>query len=298
MELAGPLVEKAAKRRRKKGGKQMRRKRAQAEALKAASDSDSDSDSSETSEPETKRTAVTDSDGDSSSSTPIGSGTDGERQRPFPICGLSDDVCECSVLSDATYSSTNEYSLIEESTSVDSFDLSRHNPSWKLIAASFLDASRATFMYKLARGCLPNQNRPFTAGPARGVCPFCGAREDAVHISQCALPAALRRNIASLFGLPGVPYQTVRFLNPLPSRAINQFVLLVECSYQVWLARWDAVFNERRAGLHEVLAKVRKELWFHLTREWHVLGGKKFLETWHRPAVIFKETGGTITVTF
>lgn len=177
-----------------------------------------------------------------------------------------------------------------------SFDLSRHNPSWKLITASFLDASRATFMYKLARGCLPIQYRPFTARPARGVCPFCGAREDAVHIfSQCALPAALHRKIASLFNLPGVPYQTVRFLNPLPSRAINQFVLLlVECSYQVWLARWDAVFNGRRAGLPEVLAKVRKELWFHLTREWK----KKFLETWHRPAVIFKESGGTITVTF
>ncbi|KAH6927885.1 hypothetical protein HPB50_009774 [Hyalomma asiaticum] len=181
-----------------------------------------------------------------------------------------------------------------------SFDLSRHNPSWKLITASFLDASRATFMYKLARGCLPIQYRPFTARPARGVCPFCGAREDAVHIfSQCALPAALHRKIASLFNLPGIPYQTVRFLSPLPSRAINQFVLLlVECSYQVWLARWDAVFNGRRAGLPEVLAKVRKELWFHLTREWHVLGGKKFIETWHRPAVIFKESGGTITVTF
>ncbi|KAH6946971.1 hypothetical protein HPB50_016268 [Hyalomma asiaticum] len=116
-----------------------------------------------------------------------------------------------------------------------SFDLSRHNPSWKLITASFLDASRATFMYKLARGCLPIQYRPFTARPARGVCPFCGAREDAVHIfSQCALPAALHRKIASLFNVPGIPYQTVRFLSPLPSRAINQFVLLlVECSYQV-----------------------------------------------------------------
>ncbi|KAH6947442.1 hypothetical protein HPB50_019031 [Hyalomma asiaticum] len=119
MELAGPLDEKAAKRRRKKGGKQMRRKRAQAEAMKAASDSDSDSDSSDNSEPETKRTAVTESDGDSSSSTLIGSSAEGERQRPCPMCGFSDDVCECSVLSDATYSSTNENSLIEESSSVE-----------------------------------------------------------------------------------------------------------------------------------------------------------------------------------
>ncbi|KAH6931511.1 hypothetical protein HPB50_024876 [Hyalomma asiaticum] len=171
-----------------------------------------------------------------------------------------------------------------------SFDLSRHNPNWKLITATFLDASRATFMHKLARGSLPIQYRPFTAGAARGVC-----REDTVHIfSQCALPAALHRKIASLFGLPGVPYQTVRLLNPLPSRAINQFaLLLVECSYQVWLARSDAVFNGRRAGLQEVHAKVLKELWFHFTRESHVLGGKRFLETWHCPTVIFSKTGPT-----
>ncbi|KAH6920844.1 hypothetical protein HPB50_028172 [Hyalomma asiaticum] len=117
MELAGAMIEKAAKRRRKKGGKQMRRKRAQAGAAKAASDSDSDSDSSENSEPEQKRTAVTESDGDSSS-TLVGGSTEGKRQPPCPMCGLSDERCECSALSSATYSSTNEGSLIEESSSV------------------------------------------------------------------------------------------------------------------------------------------------------------------------------------
>ncbi|KAH6926504.1 hypothetical protein HPB50_019149 [Hyalomma asiaticum] len=81
MELAGPVIEKAAKRRRERGGKQMRRKRAQAEAMKAASDSDSDSDSSETSEPDHKRTAVTESGGDSDS-TVVGGSTEGERQPP------------------------------------------------------------------------------------------------------------------------------------------------------------------------------------------------------------------------
>lgn len=60
---------------------------------------------------------------------------------------------------------------------------------------------------------------------------------------------------------------------------MHQLALLpVACSYQVWLARWDAVLNGRRARLHDVLVKVRKELWFLLTREWHVLGGKRFLE--------------------
>ncbi|KAH6938913.1 hypothetical protein HPB50_014838 [Hyalomma asiaticum] len=125
-------------------------------------------------------------------------------------------------------------------------DLSCHKPSWKLITASFLDAKRATFMYRFARGCLPITFRPFTAIPLRGVCPFCGAREDLVHIfSQCVLPEALLRRVADLFQLPGVPFPSVRFLNPLPSHAVNQFVLLlVECSYQVWVAmrwrfRWD-----------------------------------------------------------
>ncbi|KAH6919430.1 hypothetical protein HPB50_029576 [Hyalomma asiaticum] len=117
MELAGPLIEKAAKRRRKKGGKQMRRKRAQAEAAKAASDSDSDSDSSEASEPDHKRTALPESDADSTS-TLVEESTEGERQPPCPMCGLSGEQCECSALSSTTYSSTNEGSLIEESSSV------------------------------------------------------------------------------------------------------------------------------------------------------------------------------------
>ncbi|KAH7975594.1 hypothetical protein HPB52_003592 [Rhipicephalus sanguineus] len=180
------------------------------------------------------------------------------------------------------------------------YDLSRHSPNWKLITASFLDAKRATFMYRLARGCLPITFRPFTKIPTRGKCPFCGSREDLVHIfSQCALPAALHQRIASLYGHPGVPFDTVRFLHPLPAQAVNQYVLLlVECSYQVWVARCAAVFDGRRPGLHEVLAKVRKEIWFVLHRERQRLGVKKFLETWHRPAVIFSESGGQITITF
>ncbi|KAH7939895.1 hypothetical protein HPB52_018877 [Rhipicephalus sanguineus] len=180
------------------------------------------------------------------------------------------------------------------------YDLSRHSPNWKLITASFLDAKRATFMYRMARGCLPITFRPFTKIPTRGKCPFCGSREDLVHIfSQCALPTALLQRIASLYGHPGVPFETVRFLNPLPAQAVNQYVLLlVECSYQVWVARCAAVFDGRRPGLHEVLAKVRKEIWFVLHRERQRLGVKKFLETWHRPAVIFSESGGQITITF
>lgn len=153
-------------------------------------------------------------------------------------------------------------------------------------------------MYRLARGCLPISYRPFTAIPARGVCPFCGGREDTVHIfSQCLLSVALLKRIASLFSLPGIPFQTVRFLHPLPKQAINQFVLLlVECSYQVWLARCDAVFGGGAPGLHEVLGKARKEVWFHLTRERHHLGDKKFLEVWARPAVIFEESGGKLSI--
>ncbi|KAH7971654.1 hypothetical protein HPB52_001152 [Rhipicephalus sanguineus] len=165
------------------------------------------------------------------------------------------------------------------------YDLSRHKPSWKLITASFLDARRATFMYRLARGCLPIMYRPFTTNIQRGVCPFCQQREDTAHIfSQCAIPAALLQRVADFF--------TTRFLHPLPSHAVNQFVLLlVECLYQVWLARCEAVFTGRRPGLHEVLAKVRKEVWFALFRERYRLGVKEFLEAWHRPAVIFSESG-------
>ncbi|KAH7986725.1 hypothetical protein HPB52_024768 [Rhipicephalus sanguineus] len=47
------------------------------------------------------------------------------------------------------------------------YDLSRHSPNWKLIHAIFLDAKRATFMYRMARGCLPITFRPFTKIPTR-----------------------------------------------------------------------------------------------------------------------------------
>ncbi|KAH7950756.1 hypothetical protein HPB52_000641 [Rhipicephalus sanguineus] len=98
-------------------------------------------------------------------------------------------------------------------------------------------------MYRLARGCLPITYRPFTKNIQRGVCPFCQSREDLAHIfCECALPKALLRKVADLFKLPGIPFPTVRYLNPLPSHAVNQFVLLlVECLYQVWLARCEAV---------------------------------------------------------
>lgn len=177
-------------------------------------------------------------------------------------------------------------------------DLCRHKPNWHLITASFLDARRATFMYRLARGCLPITYRPNTPNIRRGVCPFCHSREALVHVFyECALPKALLRKIADLFQLPGIPYPTVRYLSPLPSHAVNQFVLLlVECLYQVWLARCEAVYQGRLPGLHEVLAKVRKEVWFHLFRERYRLDAKKFLETWHRPAVIFSESRGQLTI--
>ncbi|KAH7971965.1 hypothetical protein HPB52_004496 [Rhipicephalus sanguineus] len=110
------------------------------------------------------------------------------------------------------------------------FDLSRHKSSWKLITVSFLDARCATFMHRLARGCLPIMYRPFTTNNRRGVCPFC-QRDDTVHIfSQCTIPAALLQRAADLFKVPGIPYPMTRFLHPLPSHAVNQFVLLlVEC---------------------------------------------------------------------
>ncbi|KAH7956179.1 hypothetical protein HPB52_006660 [Rhipicephalus sanguineus] len=112
------------------------------------------------------------------------------------------------------------------------YDLSRDSPNWKLITASFLDGKRATFMCHLARGCLPITFRPFTKISTRRKCPFCGSREDLVHIfSQSALPAALLQRIASSFGHPGVLFESGRFLHPLPAQAVNQYVVyLVECS--------------------------------------------------------------------
>lgn len=106
-----------------------------------------------------------------------------------------------------------------------------------------------------------------------------------------------------MFGERGIPYQTVRYLRYLPrgvtSAGCNQFVLLlVECSYQVWKARCKAAYTNKQPGLHEVVAIVRKEIWFHLRREQLHLGPQRFSELWCRPLVIFKESGGKITVDF
>lgn len=186
------------------------------------------------------------------------------------------------------------------------YTLVNWNPRWKLILADFLEPRRASFQWSLARGSLFFYTRrtraPVGLVPAhrRALCLFCGAAESTMHIFlECAIPRALLRKIVEVFDLPGIPYETVRFLNPLPRAAINQFVLLlVECSYQVWLARCAVTHSAQRPGLHEVLAKVRKEVWFHLRREQRRLGAQGFASTWCSPAVIFEETGGNISVTY
>lgn len=186
------------------------------------------------------------------------------------------------------------------------YTLINWNPKWKLILADFLEPRRASFQWLLARGSLFFYTRrtraPVGLVPAhcRALCLFCGAAESTMHIFlECAIPQALLRKVAQIFDVPGIPYETVRFLNPLPRVAINQFVLLlVECSYQVWLARCAVTHSEQRPGLHEVLAKVRKEVWFHLQREQRRLGAQGFISTWCSPAVIFEEAGGKISVTF
>lgn len=182
------------------------------------------------------------------------------------------------------------------------FNKPAEKPSWKLILADFLDARRASFMWRFARGCLPIRKRAFVTAQAglNKNCPFCNAKETPEHIFyECLIPAALIERTKNLFKLPGVPYQTVRFLNPLPKEGVNQFALLMtECSYQVWLARCKATYTDKQPGLHEVLAKIRKELWFHLERERRHLGTLQFSQTWCRPMIIFSQQQGKIVVEF
>lgn len=183
------------------------------------------------------------------------------------------------------------------------FSLSHERPNWHLILADFLEPSRASFQWIYAHGNLPLYRRMFTPVGLmrrRASCLFCDEYETTDHVfHDCVIPQALLRKLAQLFDVPGIPYPTVRFLRPLPRTAVNQFVLLlVECTYQVWLARCAAVYSDRRPGLHEVLAKVRKEVWFHLRREQRRLGPQEFALTWCRPAVILEENGGSISITF
>lgn len=96
--------------------------------------------------------------------------------------------------------------------------------------------------------------------------------------AQCLIPEVLRR-MADQLQLPGVLYQIVRYLNPLPGCVVNQFVLvLVECMYQVWLARCAAACSSKVPDLREVLANVRNEVWFHLQRLRRFHGEQRFSE--------------------
>ncbi|KAH8027369.1 hypothetical protein HPB51_004721 [Rhipicephalus microplus] len=51
-------------------------------------------------------------------------------------------------------------------------DLSQHGPNWQFITASFLDAKRITFMYRLARGRLPIKFGPLTNVATKEHAPF------------------------------------------------------------------------------------------------------------------------------
>lgn len=180
------------------------------------------------------------------------------------------------------------------------YSLKNQRPNWNLIHAEYLDASRATFQWLFARGNLPLRQRQFTRAGLTPRCLLCGETETTEHVfHSCLLPSALLKRIADLFEIPGIPYPTVRYLRYLPRQAVNQFVLtLVECSYQVWVARCIATYSDRRPGLHEVLARVRKELWFHLRREQRRLGNQQFVEQWCRPPKIVTEDRSHIKVSF
>ncbi|KAH7972392.1 hypothetical protein HPB52_011876 [Rhipicephalus sanguineus] len=142
------------------------------------------------------------------------------------------------------------------------FDLSRHKPSWKLITASFLDARRASFMYRLARGCLPITYRPFTRNIQRGVCLFCQSREDLAHIfCECALPKALLRKgitkpaIRRLARRGGVKrisrliYEKTRgVLKVFLENVIRDAVTYTENAKRKTVAAMDVVYALKRQG--------------------------------------------------
>lgn len=110
-------------------------------------------------------------------------------------------------------------------------------PMWNFISAYFLDAHRASFMWRYVRGILPIRRRTLVSAASGLIdaCPFCGTRETPEHVFyECVLPSALLGRLRDLYELPGIPYPTVHFLNPLPSEGRRQFVLaLVEVSYQI-----------------------------------------------------------------
>ncbi|KAK8781162.1 hypothetical protein V5799_017498 [Amblyomma americanum] len=179
--------------------------------------------------------------------------------------------------------------------------MTAEKPTWKYLTAHFLDARRASFMWRFARGILLIKRRTFVSRSSGLVdtCPFCGTAETSTHIFQdCVIPAALLERLRDLFGLPGIPFQTIRYFNPMPGEARNQFALaLAEISYQVWVARCHAAYSGRIPDLMEVKNKIRKELWFHLQRERRHLGRKKFCEEW-RPMIIFEECGEKISIKY
>lgn len=173
-------------------------------------------------------------------------------------------------------------------------------PSWNYITADFLDAKRSSFMWKLARGVLPLRGRAFTRATLTPRCPVCMMSETSQHaFYDCLIPAALIDRVKDQFELPGIPYPSVRYLNPLPNKSINQFVLIIaEIMFQVWKVRCSAVYGEEAPGLNVIKGRIRSEIGFHLRREQIRLGPIEFSRNWCQHPVIFKMNGTDIEVTY
>lgn len=169
--------------------------------------------------------------------------------------------------------------------------------AWRRMTAGWLDARRASLQWRLAHDVLPLRARLHRFGIATPQCPFCGQVETAMHaFLRCDLPELLLERVRRCFSVPPFTWDSVRFLDPLPvvgSARKLLTVVLVECNYQIWLARCQAVHCGDQRSFAEVLVRVRRGICSLLVREHMLWGQREFARRWICPSgVVFRIQNG------
>lgn len=171
-------------------------------------------------------------------------------------------------------------------------------PDWKSISSPFLEATRNTFMWRLAHGILPRLNYHRNTRHVPNICNLCGRPESLQHFFYgCRYLEPFIKKVKTLFQGEQVTYSALRFLSPAPKNMCikRQFILMVsELSYQNWRMRCSIAHGQQPPHIETFFAKWKNEVRWSIRREQIRLTKIEFDKQWKSPAVIFSITDNSI----
>lgn len=178
---------------------------------------------------------------------------------------------------------------------------SRSDANRRRIAWNILDGSRVDVLWQLSHNVLPVRTRLHRFRLSRtDRCATCAALENHHHVFYgCVHAAAMWRKVAGLYGLVGVTYDTIRYLDPIPvpTRKHPAFVLLVaEVVFQLWCSRTRAVYGSQSESLLKILLACKIGLKQRLQDDLHSLGIEGFRRRWRSHHDLFILANGNVVV--